>query len=86
MKDHSVPETPVPMLIYLGLELIAPSWFLAAAMLMCSMVSLSIGSAWATVGTVGLAPIYAQLGWFSRRAEPEEAADAQPMPAAEERE
>ncbi|GAA0573709.1 Na+/H+ antiporter NhaC [Halomonas salifodinae] len=47
----------VPMLIYLGLELIDPSWFLAAAMLMCSMVSLSIGSSWTTVGTVGLALI-----------------------------
>ncbi|MBB3142370.1 Na+/H+ antiporter NhaC [Halomonas organivorans] len=45
----------VPMLIYLGLEMIDPSWFLAAAMLMCSMVSLSIGSSWTTVGTVGLA-------------------------------
>lgn len=43
------------MLIYLGLEMIDPSWFLAAAMLMCSMVSLSIGSSWTTVGTVGLA-------------------------------
>ncbi|EPC01533.1 sodium:proton antiporter [Litchfieldella anticariensis FP35 = DSM 16096] len=47
----------VPMLIYLGLELIDPSWFLAAAMLMCSLVSLSIGSSWTTVGTVGLALI-----------------------------
>lgn len=47
----------VPMLIYLGLELIDPRWFLAAAMLMCSMVSLSIGSSWTTVGTVGLALI-----------------------------
>lgn len=47
----------VPMLIYLGLELINPSWFLAAAMLMCSMVSLAIGSSWTTVGTVGLALI-----------------------------
>ncbi|MDN3522684.1 Na+/H+ antiporter NhaC [Halomonas ramblicola] len=47
----------VPMLIYLGLELIDPSWFLAAAMLMCAMVSLSIGSSWTTVGTVGLALI-----------------------------
>ncbi|MDR5861076.1 Na+/H+ antiporter NhaC [Halomonas eurihalina] len=45
----------VPMLIYLGLELIDPSWFLAAAMLLCTMVSLSIGSSWTTVGTVGLA-------------------------------
>ncbi len=45
----------VPLLIYLGLELINPTWFLAASMLMCSLVSLSIGSSWTTVGTVGLA-------------------------------
>lgn len=45
----------VPMLIYYGLELIDPAWFLAATMLLCSVVSLSIGSSWTTVGTVGLA-------------------------------
>ncbi|GAA3528683.1 Na+/H+ antiporter NhaC [Zobellella aerophila] len=47
----------VPMLIYYGLELINPGWFLAAAMLLCSVVSLAIGSSWTTVGTVGLALI-----------------------------
>ncbi|GGB88429.1 Na+/H+ antiporter NhaC [Marinobacterium zhoushanense] len=47
----------VPMLIYYGLELIDPSWFLAASMLLCSVVSLAIGSSWTTVGTVGLALI-----------------------------
>lgn len=47
----------VPTLIYYGLELIDPSWFLAATMLLCSVVSLSIGSSWTTVGTVGLALI-----------------------------
>jgi NhaC family Na+:H+ antiporter len=45
----------VPLLIYYGLELIDPAWFLAAAMLLCSVVSLSIGTSWTTVGTVGLA-------------------------------
>lgn len=45
----------VPLLIYYGLELINPVWFLAASMLLCSVVSLSIGSSWTTVGTVGLA-------------------------------
>lgn len=45
----------VPLLIYYGLELIDPVWFLAASMLLCSVVSLSIGSSWTTVGTVGLA-------------------------------
>lgn len=47
----------VPTLIYYGLEVIDPSWFLAATMLLCSVVSLSIGSSWTTVGTVGLALI-----------------------------
>ncbi|MFG1491831.1 Na+/H+ antiporter NhaC, partial [Oceanospirillum sp. HFRX-1_2] len=47
----------VPTLIYYGLELINPAWFLAATMLLCSVVSLSIGSSWTTVGTVGLALI-----------------------------
>jgi len=45
----------VPMLIYYGLELINPAWFLAAGMLLCSLVSLAIGSSWTTVGTIGLA-------------------------------
>ncbi|WP_372598247.1 Na+/H+ antiporter NhaC [Amphritea sp.] len=45
----------VPMMIYYGLELIDPDWFLAASMLLCSMVSLSLGTSWTTVGTVGLA-------------------------------
>ncbi|WP_339462930.1 Na+/H+ antiporter NhaC [Pseudomonas sp. EA_105y_Pfl2_R69] len=45
----------VPLLIYYGLELIDPVWFLAASMLLCSVVSLSIGSSWTTVGTIGLA-------------------------------
>ncbi|WP_028299170.1 Na+/H+ antiporter NhaC [Oceanospirillum beijerinckii] len=45
----------VPTLIYYGLDVIDPAWFLAATMLLCSVVSLSIGSSWTTVGTVGLA-------------------------------
>ena len=45
----------VPTLIYYGLEIISPQWFLAASMLMCSVVSLVVGSSWTTVGTVGLA-------------------------------
>jgi NhaC family Na+:H+ antiporter len=47
----------VPLLIYYGLAIIDPSWFLAASMLLCSVVSLSIGSSWTTVGTIGLALI-----------------------------
>ncbi|MCE6949520.1 Na+/H+ antiporter NhaC [Cereibacter sphaeroides] len=45
----------VPTLIYNGLTLLNPSIFLAAAMILCSVVSLSLGTSWGTVGTVGLA-------------------------------
>ncbi|UYG07634.1 Na+/H+ antiporter NhaC [Halomonas sp. M4R1S46] len=45
----------VPTLIYYGLTLLSPAIFLAAAMLLCSVVSVSLGTSWGTVGTVGLA-------------------------------
>ncbi|MDN3554378.1 Na+/H+ antiporter NhaC [Halomonas maura] len=45
----------VPTLIYYGLTLLSPTIFLAAAMLLCSVVSVSLGTSWGTVGTVGLA-------------------------------
>jgi NhaC family Na+:H+ antiporter len=45
----------VPTLIYYGLTLLTPQIFLAAAMLLCAVVSLALGTSWGTVGTVGLA-------------------------------
>ncbi|MEX1216681.1 Na+/H+ antiporter NhaC [Saccharospirillum sp.] len=45
----------VPTLIYYGLIILSPAIFLAAAMILCSVVSLSLGTSWGTVGTVGLA-------------------------------
>lgn len=45
----------VPTLIYYGLELLSPQIFLAAATLLCALVSVSLGTSWGTVGTVGLA-------------------------------
>ncbi|MEQ6248104.1 Na+/H+ antiporter NhaC [Sulfitobacter sp. HNIBRBA3233] len=45
----------VPTLIYYGLLVLNPQIFLAAAMILCSVVSLSLGTSWGTVGTVGLA-------------------------------
>lgn len=47
----------VPLLIYYGLQFIDPSYFLAASMLLCSIVSLALGTSWTTTGTVGLALI-----------------------------
>lgn len=44
----------VPSMIYYGLKLLSPEYFLAAAMGICSLVSMAAGS-WGTVGTVSLA-------------------------------
>lgn len=45
----------VPSLIYYGLDLLAPSVFLLATLVICSIVSISTGSSWTTAGTVGIA-------------------------------
>ena len=45
----------VPTLIYFGLELLNPSFFYAAACLICAVVAMSIGSSWTTAATVGVA-------------------------------
>ncbi|MCK4639822.1 MAG: Na+/H+ antiporter NhaC [Candidatus Marinimicrobia bacterium] len=47
----------VPTMIYYGLKLIAPSIFLVATAVICSIVSLATGSSWTTAGTVGIALI-----------------------------
>jgi NhaC family Na+:H+ antiporter len=45
----------VPAMIYYGLDLLSPSVFLAASVVICSIVSLATGSSWSTVATVGIA-------------------------------
>ncbi len=45
----------VPTLIYYGLQILSPGFFLVAACLLCSVVSLATGSSWTTAGTVGIA-------------------------------
>lgn len=45
----------VPTLIYYGLEMIHPSIFLLATLLICSVTSLATGTSWGTVGTAGIA-------------------------------
>ena len=45
----------VPTLIYYGLALLNPSFFYAAACLICAVVAMSIGSSWTTAATVGVA-------------------------------
>jgi NhaC family Na+:H+ antiporter len=45
----------VPVIIYYGLKILNPEIFLVAAMLLCAVVSVSLGTSWGTTGTVGLA-------------------------------
>lgn len=44
----------VPSLIYYGLDLLNPAIFLAAGLLLCSVMSVATGTSWGTVGTVGV--------------------------------
>ncbi len=45
----------VPTMVYYGLKILSPGYFLPAACIVCCIVSLSTGSSWSTVATVGLA-------------------------------
>ena len=45
----------VPSMIYYGLQLMHPSYFLLASCIICCIVSLAAGSSWSTVATVGVA-------------------------------
>lgn len=45
----------VTTMIYYGLEIISPSYFLAAILIICAIVTLMMGSSWSTIGTVGVA-------------------------------
>lgn len=45
----------VATMIYYGLQIITPTWFLVTITLICTIVSLAIGSSWSTMGTVGVA-------------------------------
>ncbi|SCG97602.1 MULTISPECIES: Na+/H+ antiporter NhaC [unclassified Romboutsia] len=45
----------VPSMIYWGLNLLSPSIFLVATTVICAIVSISTGSSWTTVGTIGIA-------------------------------
>jgi NhaC family Na+:H+ antiporter len=45
----------VATLIYYGLKIISPSLFLVTITVICCIVSVSIGSSWSTMGTIGVA-------------------------------
>ena len=45
----------VATMVYYGLELLSPSMFLFTICSICCIVTLAIGSSWATMGTIGVA-------------------------------
>lgn len=45
----------VPSIIYYGLKIISPRYFLVATTLICAITSLATGTSWGTAGTAGLA-------------------------------
>lgn len=45
----------IPTMVYYGLQIISPRFFLVTTLLLCSLVSLAIGSSLSTIGTVGVA-------------------------------
>ena len=47
----------VPTMIYYGLKVINPAFFLPFACIACCIVSLATGSSWSTTGTIGIALI-----------------------------
>ncbi|MGN0736318.1 MAG: Na+/H+ antiporter NhaC [Anaerovoracaceae bacterium] len=52
----------IPSMIYYGLNIINPSIFVVTACLLCSFISLVIGSSYTTAGTIGVAMIGISIG------------------------
>lgn len=45
----------VPTLIYYGIQIIHPQFFLASTCIICALVSIMTGSSWTTIATIGIA-------------------------------
>lgn len=45
----------VPTLIYYGLQILTPQFFLASCCIICAIVSIITGSSWTTIATIGMA-------------------------------
>ena len=45
----------VPTLIYYGVQIMSPQFFLVSACIVCALVSLLSGSSWTTIATIGVA-------------------------------
>lgn len=47
----------IPAMIYYGLQILHPSFFLVACVVICAIISIATGSSWTTSATVGIALI-----------------------------
>lgn len=47
----------IPAMIYYGVDIMHPSYFLVASVILCAIVSLATGSSWSTIATIGVAII-----------------------------
>lgn len=47
----------IPTMIYYGLQILNPTFFLVACVLICAVISIATGSSWTTSATVGIALI-----------------------------
>ena len=45
----------VPTLIYYGMQIIHPDFFLTSTCVICALVSIMTGSSWTTIATIGIA-------------------------------
>lgn len=45
----------IPFMIYYGLKMLTPSWFLASSLMICIVISITTGTSWGTISTVGIA-------------------------------
>jgi len=45
----------VPAMVYYGLDIVSPRFFLFTAVIVCAIVSMVTGSSWSTVATIGVA-------------------------------
>jgi Na+:H+ antiporter, NhaC family len=45
----------IPAIVYYGIGLLSPAWFLLASCVICTPVGMVTGSSWTTAGTLGVA-------------------------------
>lgn len=63
----------VPTLIYYGMKIIHPDFFLTSTCIICALVSIMTGSSWTTIATIGIALLGIgkaqgfEEGWIARK-------------------